>query len=213
MHIPFGAPVLGVPGGGLYVSVTVVREGASGIPRVPWTVRPRAARVDAVPVRTDDGAPPERWQHGQVKDPPIAKRMPSGVMHGVQMLLHADPPLIGEAEERAANRFCEDYLVGILGARIPSTALRSGSADAHDVAIARAVALTRHNEMAETLGRRITGWLVDFVVNDFSFVAMSDKYWPGEQGRKEMRGAMVTLLTLLSHLYAALDRRRKKRAG
>jgi hypothetical protein len=74
--------------------------------------------------------------------------------------------LIGDAEVEAATRFYEDYVYGIEGVRQPSLFLRSGAADARDVAIARALATGRHRDIAELLGPRITGWLVAFVVDD-----------------------------------------------
>lgn len=120
--------------------------------------------------------------------------------------------LIGEAEVVAAGRFYVDYVRGVEGVREPSLELRSGSADVHAVAFARTKAVARHREIAETLGPAMTAWLVSFIVSDLSFVAMADRYWPGDQGRKEIKGGMVTLLVLLSRLYAALDRRRKRRA-
>jgi hypothetical protein len=65
--------------------------------------------------------------------------------------------------------------------REPSLALRSGSVDAHDAAIGRAAAaFTRHREIADVIGPSMTAWLVSFLVLDLSFVAMSDRYWPGE---------------------------------
>ncbi len=166
-----------------------------------------------MPIRTDDAAPPERWKHGQDLAPPVALRMPSTVRKGVDALRYADPPAIGDAEVAAAARFVRDYLLGIEGVREASGAVRSGSADAHDVAIARAIAFGRHREIADVVGPKITAYWIDFLVNDLSFVAMSDRHWPGEQGRKEMRGAMAKFLELLSHLYAGLDRKRKRRAG
>ena len=135
--------------------------------------------------------------------------MPTSVASGVQLLRHAG--CIGDAELDSAERFSRDYLLGVEGVRQPSGAMRSGSADAHDVALARAVSITRHRAIAEVLGPRMTQWLVSFLVLDFTFVAMSDAYWPGQRGREEMRGGMVTLLVLLSRLYAALDRKRPRR--
>jgi len=138
--------------------------------------------------------------------------MPGNVMHGVETLLHSKPPAISYAEQTAATRFATDYLCGVEGVRQESTALRSGSADAHDVAIGRAMALGRYRDIADRLGPEVTRWLVSFTVFDLSFVAMGDRYWPGETGRKEMRGAMATVLRLLSLRYAQLDGRRKPRA-
>lgn len=164
--------------------------------------------LEAVPARAGDRAPPERWQHGQDREDPIAPRMPTNVMHGVDMLVRAE--VIDYAEQVAASRFAEDYLFGVEGVRDPS--LGGGHGDAHEVAMAKAMALGRHREIAETIGPRMTEWLVSFIVLDLSFVAMADRYWPGETGRKEMRGAMATMLLLLSRLYVGLDRRRKRHA-
>ena len=173
------------------------------------TLARRRAPVTPVPARADDRAPPERWQHGQAEAAPVAPRMPTTVASGVQSL--RDAKVIDNSEVAAANRFRDDYIRGIEGVREPTLAMRSGSADAHDVAIARAMAVGRHREIAGWLGSRMTGWLVAFLVEDLTFVAMAERYWPGEAGRKEMRGSMMTMLVLLSHLYAALDRRRKRR--
>jgi hypothetical protein len=169
-------------------------------------------------------APPQRWRHGQEEAAPVAPRMPTSVASGVQNLRETkaaiDPfgeqqYLINDAEVEAARRFYEDYVHGIEGVREPSLAQRSGSADAHDVAIARAMAVGRHRDIAELLGTRMTGWLIAFLVEDLTFVAMAERYWPGEEGRKQMKGAMATMLLLLSRLYAALDRggRRQGRSG
>jgi hypothetical protein len=150
--------------------------------------------------------PPERWQHGQQPEVQTARRRPTSVQRGVDALL--DAGLIGEAEERAATRFAEDYLVGVEGVRLAHIVHRSGRADAHDVAIARASAAGRHHEVAARLGAVMTAWLVGFLVEDLTFVAMAARFWPTEQGRREVKGAVVVLLVMLSRLYAALDRRK-----
>lgn len=182
----------------------------------PVIARPRHG-LEAVPAGADARAPKLRWQHGQSCEDPTAPRMPSSVARGVQALrdtvLDEGPPksfLIDDAEVEAARRFYEDYVRGVEGVREPSLVLRSGSADAHDVAIARAMAVGRHREIAELLGTRMTAWLIAFVVEELTFVALADRYWPSSTGRREMRGAMATMLLLLSRLYAGLDRRRKK---
>jgi hypothetical protein len=131
--------------------------------------------------------------------------MPSCVASGVWLLRHADPPAIGDAEVVAADRFRVDYIRGVEGVREPSLAQRSGSADHHDIQIMRADAVTRHREISEVIGPRMTAWLVDFLVADLSFSAMGARYWPGDAGRKAMRGSMATMLLLLSRLYAAGD--------
>jgi hypothetical protein len=167
-------------------------------------------RADA-PDNSIATAPDARWTHGQEMSDARGPRMPTCVASGVQAL--RDAGAIGDPEVRAAKRWYEDYVLGVHGVREPSLVQRSGSADAHDVAIARAAAVGRHRDIAELLGPRITAWLVAFVVDDLSLVAMSARYWPGDAGRKEMKGAMCVLLLLLSRLYAALDRRRKNPAG
>lgn len=177
-----------------------------------------------VPARADDGAPAERWQHGAELEPALAPRMPGRVADHVLALRatfvpavggEAPEPLIGNREVEAAERFRRDYIRGVEGVREvppynPDKPLRSGSADAHDVQIARAMAVGRHRAIAELLGSRMTAWLIAFLVEDLSYVAMADRYWPTRDGRKQMQGAMVTMLRLLSRLYAALDRQRAK---
>lgn len=202
-------------------AVTLLRQGARGPRTKPRAVAPTIIRTPAATVaaavelrRSEalaaayvDTAPSRRWSHGQDLAPAVGPRMPTSVASGVLALRRLD--CIGDSEVEAARRFGEDYIRGVLGVREPSLALRSGSADAHDVAIGRAAAVTRHRAIADVIGPAMTSWLVSFVVMDLSFVAMSDRYWPGERGRKEMRGGMRTLLVLLSRLYAAGDRRRR----
>jgi hypothetical protein len=163
----------------------------------------------AVPIRADDGATSWRWQHGQDKADPVGPRMPSTVARGVELLRRIGA--IGNAEETAAERFVTDYLLGPEGVRVPSGAERSGSADAHDVAIARAMAMGRHRMIAERCGVEVTAWLVNFLVNELSFTAMADLYWPTEEGRKQMQGAMMFTLKYLSMRYAELDQGRPPR--
>jgi hypothetical protein len=173
--------------------------------------RSRRAAAIPVPVRADDAAPAARWKHGQDLEPPPAPRMASKVASGVWTLRQSTPPAIGDAEVVAAERFRKDYVLGIEGVRQPSLALRSGSADFHDVQILRADAVTRHREIADVLGPRMTAWLVDFVVFDLSLRAMQKRYLPGPQyWRTEMRGRLTVVLIVLSQLYAAIDQRKRK---
>ena len=175
----------------------------------------RRAGLPLVSARANDSAPEERWQHGQDKAAPVAPRMPSTVASGVQALRNGNA--IDDAEVEAARRFVDDYLRGIEGVREakpnsnPDIPQRIGRIDAHDIAIARAMAAGRHRDIAELLGQRMTGWLVAFLIEELTFTALADRYWPGDEGRKEMRGAMATMLLLLSRLYMALDRRKKRR--
>ena len=193
-------------------AVTVCREGQSGIPRPPVIARPRLPirkfiKVPATAFRADDKAPAQRWQHGQAYEAPAAPRMPSRIMRGVDALRFAIPPLITDAHVRAAERFANDYLLGIEGVRLSGG---SSSCDAHDIAWARAKAVTAHNEVVDWITGKLAGYLISFLVEDLSFVAMSDRYWPGEQGRKEMRGGMVIMLEVLALTYAKIDRQRRR---
>jgi hypothetical protein len=123
--------------------------------------------------------------------------VPARVSSGLEALRRAN--CIGNAEEAAASRFTADYLVGIEGVRLRVAAVRSGRADAHDVALARVAAVSRHRQVAEALGPVLCGWLVSFLVFDLSFVAMASL---ALVDRREMKGAM---LTMLSRVYEQLD--------
>lgn len=162
------------------------------------TARKRRARPPIAALR--DTAPPQRWQHGQEVEPSTAPHIPARVSSGLEALRRANA--VGNAEEQAAVRFTADYLVGIEGVRLRVAAVRSGRADAHDVALARVAAVSRHRQVADALGPVLTGWLVSFLVYDMSFVAMAAL---ALVDRREMKGSMVTLLTMLSRVYEQLD--------
>ena len=172
------------------------------------TVRRR--RAEALAAARVEIAPGERWQHGQDEFPAIHPRMPTSVASGVALL--ARSKAIGDSEVIAADRFNRDYIYGIEGVRDPLGAGgRSGASDAHNGQFARAAAVGRYREIADTIGPLMTSWLVSFVVFDLSFCAMQAQFMPGPlAGRTEMRGRMTTVLILLSRLYAAIDRRRRK---
>jgi len=156
-----------------------------------------------------DTAPPERWTHGQAHEDSTGARTPTKVASGVWTLRRANS--IGDAELMAAERFRRDYVFGVEGVRDPLVG-RCGAHDPHDAQIARSEAITRHREIADVIGRRMTSWLVALVVQDLTFVAMQALFMSGPAGGYiEMKGRMTTILILLSRMYAAIDKRARRR--
>lgn len=134
--------------------------------------------------------------------------MPTSVASGVLALRRGKA--IGDSEVTAAERFARDYVWGVLGVRDPIEG-PGGSSDPHNAQLARAEAIHCHRAVVELLGSAMTGWLLCFVVADWTFTAMAERFMPGRaHGRIEMRGRLTTLLTLLSQVYAAIDQRAKR---
>ena len=174
-----------------------------GIPQmiVPTPFDPRSRIGPLLPPLRVNTAPLARWRHGQDRSEPFGPRMPSGVANGVQTLFLAED--IGDSEVTASLRWYTDYVLGFEGVREGDG---GSGGDMTDAMVARVVSVTRHREIAAILGAKMSAWLVGFVVDDLSLRAMSDRFWPGTNGRMHMRGSLVTLLIVLAGLYAGGDR-------
>lgn len=154
-------------------------------------------------------APAERWNHGQEIQDAIAPRFPDRVASGVATLRKSE--LIGDAEVAAAERWTKDYICGIEGVRDSDPVMRAKKSDMHDAMLARADAIARHRAIAEIIGAGRTQWLCAFLAEELSFVAMAARYLPGRtSGRTEMIGHLATLMTVLTGLYALIDRKPPK---
>ena len=138
-------------------AVTVCREGQSGIPRPPVIARPRlpirkvhqVSRPATAFPGGRQGPGSQRWQHGQASTRKAPRRpgcRRGSCVGGADALRFAIPPLITDAHVRAAERFANDYLLGIEGVRLSGG---SSSCDAHDIAWADAKAVTAHNEVVD----------------------------------------------------------------
>jgi hypothetical protein len=153
----------------------------------------------------------ERWQHGQELQPAIAPRFPDRIASGVSTLRKSD--LIGDADVTSAERWIRDYVCGIEGVR-DSAYFCASKSDAHDALLARSKAVTRHREISCIIGDARTRWANAFLVEDLSFSAMAERFLPGRtSGRTEMIGHLATLLSVMTGLYAAIDRQAPKPQG
>lgn len=177
----------------------------------PAPSRTRASYAEVAPAERPE-APEQRWNHGQEIQPAIAPRFPDRVASGIATL--RKNKLIGDADVTSAKRWTRDYICGIEGVRDSEPVMRAKKSDVHDAMLARADAITRHREIAEIIGAGRTQWLNAFLAEELSFVAMAARFLPDRtSGRTEMIGHLSTLLTVLTGLYATIDRKRPKTAA
>jgi hypothetical protein len=173
------------------------------------TLADRLVRQHAAGLAT---APIQRFQHGQELGPEPMDRAPLQIANGVQVLY--DAHAIGDAAMTAAERFRNNYELGVLGVVLGREWLggcSGGRADPHIVQLARVRAVSAHRAIAAVLGVDLTNYLVAFAVDDLSFSAMDRRFGSGaasSDGRKEFSVTMRVLLCILPGIYCAIDNRK-----
>jgi hypothetical protein len=153
-------------------------------------------------------APIERFSHDQELAPPTMTRAAHQIANAVTALYQAKPPRISQAEKNAADRFADDYVLGILGVTDHERARgRCDPASLHIVQLARCRAVTSHNAIAALLGRNMTALAIAFIVDDVSYRAMDRRLNAEGDHRKEIAGQLLALLQVMPGLYLDLDHR------
>lgn len=184
-------------------------------PSSPW---PAEAPAAGPVIR----AAPERWHHhSEAIDEPLVpgdRRPLQRVDTGVAQLRRAGK--ITSAEVCSADRWRNDYELGVHGARDPDKSGSGGGVDGYNISAIDA--LTRFHTAEKAVGPFGTGLLIAFVADGLSANAIAGELDQQRQAaeeagrptvglwsRQDLAGAIVAALTRLTEHYEEVDSTRK----